>query len=136
MSDALISPIDNSIRDEAILLRRVHPDLFVQDSSDGKHRLSSSVFQNDKGTLSLSVIIKDRTGLTIDQILSGDYKDYGMASFTAKFARENNQGIMHTPIQEYFGHGDLIGDKGTRKNKTIRYKFIKHCKFERAPIIR
>jgi hypothetical protein len=110
---------DPTIRDEELLLRRVRPDCYVVDKNMGIRRLSSGTFDDSKDGSPLSVLLTSvlaATGRTKEDALQG-YAGYGLAEFSAGLARQCNQRVARTPLEEEPAHASVIGKK-TKKVKS------------------
>ncbi len=112
---------DPSIRDEAILLRRLPRDWVVWDANRGSHRVTSQAFQNLPGKNAFSAFLETEC-LGIESILEG-YDGYGIASFSVGHVRTCGQGVVR--IEETLpGHAHVIGDKPRRVRKLLSGKAI------------
>jgi hypothetical protein len=104
---------DQSIADDAILWRRIHPNHFIHDENRGGLRPSSAAFANHKSRQVMSVILADvslRCDRGPNEVLAL-YSGYALAAITAGTARECQQAVVPEPLPDEPGHAVVAGEK-------------------------
>jgi hypothetical protein len=104
---------DPTIAGDAALWRRIHPTWAVADENRGGRRVSSAAFDNSKDGSPTSILIAAAVSATHrgpEDILQG-FAGYGLASLTARQARECEQGVARDPLPDEPAHGLLFGPK-------------------------
>jgi len=111
---------DPSIRDDANLWRRVHPDQIVPDYTQGCWRISSAAFDDSE----LSIYLADevlRANRSPEQVMAS-FQSYGLASITAEEGRRHSQKIVRDPQVDEPAHGIVFGRKrGSVAKRLSRY---------------
>ena len=113
---------DESIQDETVLYRRLHPKELVWDATSDQLRPTRAAFKADE----MSVNLEDemaRHGLELDFVLR-DRPMHHLCAFDAGFTRSQGQAIVRDPIvgdpdlPDDPTHGNVIGKKtgATRRN--------------------
>jgi len=105
---------DDSVDDETLLYRWVHPD-FVRAAENG-YEARDGAFKNfpNPELLRMSVAIEDRLNelkREPESILDSKPSGYGLVSLTARQVREEEQRIERSPTDEELAHGDVWGKK-------------------------
>jgi hypothetical protein len=101
---------DRSIKDDAGLLRRIHPKQVVQDQNrGGEKRPSSAAFKDPELSADAEPILQDE-GLDWRFSLEG-YPGYSLVRFRAGTARAKQLAVVHKPIPENKAHTEVIGKK-------------------------
>ena len=111
MADAIRD--DASIRDEAILWRRIPPWHFVYDENRSRWRPSSAAFDNDPTGDPMSVILAElflATGRGPTESLLG-HEGFALATITAGLTRTCGQGVVRDPLPEEPAHALVVGPK-------------------------
>ena len=105
---------DPAISDDAALWRRIHPKQWIIDHNrGGVLRPTSQAFTDSSDGTPMSVLLAEivtASNRTSRDALVG-YEDYALASITAGFAREWNQGITPAPEQYEPAHAFVFGQK-------------------------
>jgi hypothetical protein len=119
-----VSPPDDEVRDEDVILRRIRPDWFVPDATKPQGvDVTSQAFQNlIDDMMSVHVLrILEANGLTAESVLAG-HDGYGLVQFTARYARDAGQEIELDPQPpDDPAHAHMVGDK----SKSWRKRFAK-----------
>ena len=100
---------DPSIADGTELWRRIPPLYICYDENRGVWRPESWAFSDDEDGDPMSAFIAAECG-GVDVLLQG-HADYGVAAFTAGFAREKGQVIYRRPDAPEPGHVFVQGPK-------------------------
>lgn len=103
---------DLDIVNETVLWRRILPEWYVPDENTGGYRITSQAFQNQTGTMNMSVCVADECEGT-DDLLAG-HDGYGIAALTAGHCRDCDQGIVRDPV-EHRAHCHVVGNKKKKK---------------------
>lgn len=122
---------DNTIPNQAKLLRRIPPCFFIRDENLGRMRPSSAAFDDHPDGSPMSVVLADgvrEAGRTPDSVLVG-YTDYALAMITAGTARECHQNIVRDPTPEEPAHAVVFG----RKTKAVKRKFALEARWAIPP---
>lgn len=115
----MIASIHESVfYDESDLLRRVHPTQIVPDLNKGGFRPSSAVFDDDNMSIDIETIL-EKNGNDWQSTLK-DHQGYSLIRFSAGFAREQSQTVIHSPKQDDQAHGEVRG----KKTKAKRNQFV------------
>ena len=103
---------DDFIPNEAMLLRRIHPDQVVEDRNTGQPRVSSGAFKDPELSVDVEPIL---TALGLDWTFSlRNHPGHSLVRFAAGIARENGQAVVHDPIPgENEAHAEVRGKKST-----------------------
>ena len=114
---------DSTIGDDVALWRRVNPDWWILDENEGRYRLSSQAFQNYPKHEAFSVSVScdaEEEGAAPRDIVA-NHRGFGVAAFSAGFAREKGQGVIRVPKEGEIAHGHVVG----RKSKSVKKSFAK-----------
>ena len=129
---------DESIRNDDVLLRRVHPTKVVSDGAGGV-RLSKSTFEDltDKGgTRAMSVLVERRVqelgGEAVD-ILEPNYAGWGLAAVRAEEARACGLTIVWAPDEHEGRWADAHAHVFGKKKQSIQNHLRKTCEVRRWP---
>lgn len=111
---------DGTVSDEAVLLRRIHPNNVAWDTNP--LRPSSAAFTNTKDTLKMSVYIEEdlaKNGLGAEAALE-DKSDHGLVGFTAGFVRSLGQRVVRAEGEgKPPGHANVVGVKDRKKKEAF-----------------
>lgn len=121
---------DPSIRDEAQLWRRINPNWMVFDENQGRSRVSSQAFQNLEGD-KLSVLLEElvrETGRRPEDLIAS-FPGFGLATISAGFARELQQGVIRAPEPDEPAHSHLVG----KKSKSVQKALARHAEWVVVP---
>lgn len=124
MSSEGNTPDDQSIPDEAQLWRRIPGQHMIRDSS-GVLRISSAAFDNDTNGSPMSVVLGDdvlRAGRAANSVI-GSLVNFGLASVTAEFLRNLDQGVTRDPIENEPAHALVHG----KKSRSTRQRMAKEA---------
>ena len=125
-------PDDPSISDATELYRRIHPRHHITwDDNRGAWRVKSAAFQNTTGTKSMSVALGDvlqAAGRSPTTVLAL-YPDWYLASLTARFVRQHDQGLLREPTDEEPAHGAVVGEK----RESVKRAFAREARWVVAP---
>ncbi|MDP2200826.1 MAG: hypothetical protein Q8K07_02315 [Methylicorpusculum sp.] len=128
---------DETIGADTFLYRRIlnQPDppvrQIVWDDNKQCWRPSSVAFDNHPNGSPMSVAIDDTlkaNNLSPDSLLVG-HEDFSLAIFTAKVARDNNQGVIRKPLDNDPAHGEVFG----KKTKSVKKALAKNSTWYREP---
>lgn len=129
MSDAT-SPHDlEHIPDEAELWRRIPYRHWVPDDrAQGGRRVSSAAFDDPE----LSVVVAGRCEGGLDTLLRGHH-GFGVAAFTAGFARELGCQVSLAPDDQLPGHAHVLGPQSRSQLKKLARQLATKCRILREP---
>jgi hypothetical protein len=100
---------DGSIKDDAGLLRRIHPKQVVPDQNRGGARPSSAAFLDPELSVDAEQILHVEQA---DWRFSlKDYPNYSLVRFSAAAARAVQLAVVHKPLPENKAHTEVIGKK-------------------------
>jgi hypothetical protein len=101
---------DGSIPNDAMLLRRIHPNQIVDDKNTGKPRVSSGAFKDLEMSVDVEPILH---AMGEDWHFSlRNHPTHSLVRLVASVARENGQAVVYAPIpDENDAHAEVIGKK-------------------------
>jgi hypothetical protein len=91
---------DQTIDDEELLLRRVHPSQIVPDANRGGFRPSSAAFDDDDDGHPMSVYldsVMEQLGLDHSRVLDDHPPTFGVAGIAAGACRDESQVVVRDP---------------------------------------
>ena len=118
--------MNDSIENSELLYRRINPDQVKLDGG-----ISSSAFQNDhfppisSGAFNDPELSVDRAKLREPRETISNFKDRGVASIVAGFARELDQQVLADPLPDNKAHALVKG----KKTKSIARKLAQSAKW-------
>ena len=115
------------IDDQCNLLRRINPVHIIPDKNTGKRRLSSGAFRDRQMSVDAECLLIER-GLDWNHSLRAHLTHF-LVSFTAGFARQQQQTVEHVPLEDNPVHAEVRG----RKSEPICTAFRMACKWVVAP---
>jgi hypothetical protein len=119
VSDPTGQPVTRvEIRDEASLLRRVHPIQIVPDQ-DGQNRVSTAAFTDTEMSVDAEPILLE-DGLDWRFSLR-EHPGHSLVRFAASIARQVGQAVEHKPIEGNRAHTEVIGNKTGAVKKLLRH---------------
>jgi hypothetical protein len=104
---------DDSITGPSRLLRRIPPYHVVPDPKNGGLRPSSAAFDNDRGSLHMSVNLADimAVNAVAEETMLDEHPEFSLAAITKTSAAHVGQMVMRDALQDNAAHGSVCGEK-------------------------
>ena len=123
---------DPTIRDDAVLWRRIPPWHLIFDANLRRWRPKSAAFEDHPNGTPMSVYLADMmeaTGRGPDDALTG-HQAFALAGISAGLARSTGQQVAREPLPGEPAHAVVVG----RKTKSVSRRFAKESHWVVSPL--
>lgn len=121
---------DDGIAREDLLLRRIDADHHIIEEN-GVKRLSSGAFDDSSNDGAMSVALQ-RLLENPQNALYG-YPDMFLVSFSAGFARDQQQGVERDPLDSDHAHTCMFTKNRKNRSKGVKRLLVRSCRWVVSP---
>ena len=139
MADQGLPPDDETIYDDDVLLRRVHPQKVVPDGAGG-FRLSGSIFEDltdpETGTKAMSVLVEwllEELGGAGADLVRDQYAGWGLVAVRAREIRECGLTVCWAPSEHEGRYADAHAHVFGKKRGSTQHRLRDTCEQRMLP---